>query len=389
MEIAEYNLKKFCSLKGIEILREREIQYGKQFTLKSLNEIVHLTIFPNTNLVQGKESRLKEIINAWANKSEPDNGSLRVDLPSGWREWNEEANWIKAYHEKQGIPEEEDLNHRYMIRREVLFHNYMFRNSQSNGISFDKFSMLVQAWFKRNCFMNLNVEKIISSLKKKVEEGGFWDLSIENVPFSIAADLLAEEFANNCPNKYYYSKNSCFCPQTETDHDDCVVDIVDALYPYFSNDVLSYTRGNLKKLLKRDYDLKWTNLNPSTPIEEKMSKSLIDAGILSIPQYQAWDENHRYNIDFVVKTPQGLNIAIECDGLQYHAKPSTYIKDRKRDRYLQDKGFYVMRFSSIEIYDEIDNVLVEIDKAYWKIQKKQLDIRSPYRISYFGYGEEY
>lgn len=119
-----------------------------------------------------------------------------------------------------------------------------------------------------------------------------------------------------------------------------------------------------------------------------MSKGLIDAGILTVPQYQAWDDKHRYNIDFVVKTPQGLNIAIECDGLQYHARASTYIHDRKRDRYLQDKGFYVMRFSSIEIYNEMDNILTEVDKAYWKIQKKKLDIRNPYRISYFGYGDE-
>ena len=78
---------------------------------------------------------------------------------------------------------------------------------------------------------------------------------------------------------------------------------------------------------------------------------------------------------------------MECDGLQFHARASTYIHDRKRDRYLQDKGFYVMRFSSVEIYNEIENVIKEIDKSYWKIQKKQMDLRRPYRISYLGYGE--
>lgn len=388
MNTSEYNLRRFCALKGIDIIKERDVQYGKQFTLKSLSDIVHLILFPNNNLVQGKESKLKEIIKAWADKSEPYSDGFRVDLPSGWREWNENANWIEEYHKKKGVPKEEDLNHRYMMNREILFHDYMFRNGALEGIPFDKLEKLVRAWFSRNCFMNMKIDAIISSLKQSVSNGGYWDLTLENVPFSVTADLLSEEFANNCPNKYVCIGRKCYCPQTENDHTDCVVDIVDALYPYYSKVVLSYTKGNLDRLINRDYDLKWRDISPSTPIEEIMSNKLTDAGILTLPQYQAWDENHRYNIDFVVKTPQGLNIAVECDGLQYHARPSAYIHDRKRDRYLQDKGFYVMRFSSVEIYNEIDNVISEIDKSYWKIQKKQLDIRTPYRISYFGYGNE-
>lgn len=385
MEQAEYNIKKFCALKGIEIIREREVQYGKQFTLHSLGDTVHLIIFPRNNLVQGKDSKLKEIIKSWADKSEPYDEGLRADLPSGWREWNEEANWIAKFHDEYCVPKEEDLNHRYMIKREILFHDYMFRNGSLNTISFDKFETLIRAWFKKNCFMNYNVDRIVLSLKGEVKKGAYFDLNLDNISFTIATDLLSEEFANNCPNKYL---SSGVCPQTENQHFDCLGDIVDALYPYFTDKMLSYTKGNLAKLLKRDYDLKWTSILPSTPIEERMSESLINAGILTVPQYQAWDDKHRYNLDFVVKTPQGLNIAIECDGLQYHAKPSTYIHDRKRDRYLQNKGFYVMRFSSVEIYNEMDSILKEIDEACWKIQKKKIDLRTPYRISYFGYGEE-
>lgn len=387
----EYNLKKFCNLKGIEIIRERNVNHGKQFTLHSLGDSVHLTIFSNkNNLVQGKGSRLKEIINSWADKNSTSGGDGMLDLHSGWREWNMEANWISDFHKKNGVPKEEDMNHRYMIRREVLFHDYMMRNGSFDTVPFEKFELLVRAWFRRNCFMNVNVDQIIASLKYKIgRKGYYFNTDLENVEFAVAAELLSEELAGTCPNKYLCSsQGGGVCPQTETQHYDCVVDVVDAIFPYFSDSVLSYTKGNLNKLLKYDYDLKWTSLKPSTPIEEEMSKGLVDAGILTVPQYQAWDENHRYNIDFIVKTPQGLNIAIECDGLQYHARPSTYIHDRKRDRYLQDKGFYVMRFSSVEIYNDMDNILEEIDKAYWKIQKKKLDVRTPYRLSYFGYGEE-
>jgi len=388
MDTNELNLKRFCSIKGIDIIRERDVQFGKQFTLKSLGDTVHLIIFSKTKLVQGKESKLKEIINAWADKSdaEPDGGYY--DLPAGWREWNENSNWIKEYHKKYGVPKEEQLKHKYIINREILFHDYMFRNGPTQDLDFSRFEKLVRAWFYRNCFMNLNTEAIVSSMKREVENSGYSSITLDEISFSYAAELLAKQFSRNCPTKFACIGKNCKCPQTDADYSDCLLDIVDALYPYFSNQVLSYTKGNLNKLIEYDYDLKWKDISPSTPIEEIMSNKLIDAGILSLPQYQAWDETHRYNIDFVVKTPQGMNIAVECDGLQFHAKPSAYIHDRKRDRYLQDKGFYVMRFSSVEIYNEIKNVISEIDKSYWKIQKKQLDIRKPYRISYFGYGEE-
>lgn len=383
---SEFSLRKLCALKGIEILREREVQFGKQFTLHSLGDTIHLTLFPSNNLVQGKDSRLKEILSSWADKSQNSfNEGGMADLPSGWREWNEEANWIAAFHRKNGVPKEADLNHRYMIKREVLFHDYMFRTKSMNELSFDKLEVLIKAWFKRNCFMNQDVDQLIFNLKNRINENGYMNVTLANIPFAIAADLISYEMATNCPKKYICGG---ICPQTEKNHFDCLLDLTDALFPYFSNSVISYTKENLNKLIKRDYDVKWRSMAPCSPIEEEMSKGLYEANILTVPQYQAWDENHRYNIDFIVKTPQGLNIAIECDGLQYHARASTYIHDRKRDRYLQEKGFYVMRFSSVEIYNEMENILIEIDKAYWKIQKKKIDMRNPYRISYFGYGEE-
>lgn len=388
MSIADENLKRFCAVKGITIVRAREVQHGMQYTLSLRNEILHIILFPRNCLVQGQASELKEIMLAWGDKSPKPGEGWYVDLPSGWREWNENARWLKDFHVKYGVPKEEDMNHRYMIHREVLFHDYMFRQRTFSALPFSTVEKLIRAWFSRNCFMNLNIDQIIQTVKIEVEKQEYMELTLENVTLAALTDILAQIFPNVCPRKYICIGSKCFCPQTESDHSDCLVDLIDALFPYFSHSMLSYTKGNLHKLVDRDGDLKWKNITPSTPIEQIMSDKLLDAGILSVPQYQAWDENHRYDIDFVVKTPQGLNIAVECDGLQFHARPSAYIHDRKRDRYLQNNGFYVMRFSSIEIYNEIEDVIEEIDKSFWKIQRKRLDIRTPYRISYFGYGED-
>ena len=387
----ENNVKKFCAVKGIAVIRERDVQYGKQLTLELDGDTVNLISYPKTGncLVQGKASRLKEMIQALSTTSLPYSSSHYVDLPSEWSEWNLEARWISEFHKTKGIPKDTDLNHRYMINREVLFHDYMFRSASHIWITFELFESLVRSWFRRNCFMNIDINDMIENMRKSMAEGNLGS-TLSNLSFAEAAYLLSNEMACHCPVRYIKSKhgnNGC-CPQTEKEYSDCLVDIMDALYPYYVHSVLSYTKGNLEKLLTNRSDLKWKSIRSSTPIEEKMEKALLDAGILSLPQYQAWDQNHRYTIDFVVKTPQGQNIAIECDGLQYHANPKTYVHDRKRDRYLQDKGFYMMRFSSVEIFNEIENVIEEIDKSYWKIQKKILDTRTPFRISYFGYGEE-
>lgn len=387
IEEVKYNLFRFCALKGIQILREREVQYGNQFTLKFSRDTIHLTVFKRRILVQGAESKLKEIMTAWSDNSASTIGAMRVMLPESWREWNTEANWLKEFHNKNGVPKSDETNHRYMMNRGSLFHAYMFRTKSFESVSFERFEYLIRNWFKRNCFMNINIDQFIIECREEVTADKYIDTTIDNVPFTVAADILSERMANTCHNKYYCDKEFCGCPQTEAFAEDCVIDIVDALYPYFSNQMLKYTKGNLVKLVNRDFDLTWADTNPSTPIEELMATGLDDAGILTMPQYQAWDSKHRYNIDFVVKTPQGINIAIECDGLQFHARPNTYIRDRKRDRYLQANGFYMMRFSSVEIFNELDNVLEEIDKSYWEIQKNKLDIRKPYRISYFNYNE--
>lgn len=171
----------------------------------------------------------------------------------------------------------------------------------------------------------------------------------------------------------------------KTNQDDCTADLIDALYPYCKGQqMLAYTKGNLDKLIKRKYNLSWLDIKPSTPIEEKMADGLKSAGLLHIPQYQAYSAEHRYKIDFVIKTNNGLSLAIECDGLQFHARPGTYIRDRVRDRYLQLRGFHILRFSSIEIFNEINQCVTEIEEAFRLIQQGKLSLKTDQRIGYFG-----
>ncbi len=51
-----------------------------------------------------------------------------------------------------------------------------------------------------------------------------------------------------------------------------------------------------------------------------------------------------------VPTDQSLKIAVECDGYKYHSDPTSFTRDRQRDRILHSHGIEVLRFSGHEIH---------------------------------------
>jgi very-short-patch-repair endonuclease len=384
-------LKLFVDHQKLKIIDERKIQGGTQVCISDDNHKVHCTFYNSgTILIQGPNVGLKSLIQAWAGKSSPaykKEGLVLgyVDLPAGWREWDEEANWLKDYIDKTGIPKEKDAPHRYKIKREVMFHDYMFRNQSMSEIDFKTLTFILKSWFNRFCYMGLNTDDYIDDVIDDCIKSYSECKENKSASLAIAANAISMYLCEYCP-KYFIKKKDLFvCPQTQSDQNMCVCRIVDALYPYSSaKTVLAYTKTNFNKLLKRDNNLNWYNIEPSSPIEQKMAKGLKDAGLLAIPQFQAHDDKHKFKIDFVVKTSNGPYIAIECDGLEFHARKDTYIHDRIRDRYIQQRGFYIMRFSSVEIFNHLDSCLKELDESFWRIQKGKLTLSTPPRINYFG-----
>ncbi len=96
--------------------------------------------------------------------------------------------------------------------------------------------------------------------------------------------------------------------------------------------------------------LKWlfspypqTTPKPESPIEEQfwaIGQSKI-AGLT--PQYQVG----KYRLDFAVPSKM---VAIELDGHDYHSSKQQRTADAKRERYLQENGWLVIRFTGSEIF---------------------------------------
>jgi very-short-patch-repair endonuclease len=61
-----------------------------------------------------------------------------------------------------------------------------------------------------------------------------------------------------------------------------------------------------------------------------------------------------YTIDFAIPEMQ---IAIECDGDYWHSQPASILRDKRKDRYLLNRGWRVLHFSETEINIDIDRCL--------------------------------
>ena len=87
-----------------------------------------------------------------------------------------------------------------------------------------------------------------------------------------------------------------------------------------------------------------------------------------------------YRLDFALVGDSGL-VCVECDGHDYHERTAAQAEhDRKRDRWLQRRGWHVMRFTGREIVrsagaclDEIRDLLSSLDLIFvdaWEHEKR-------------------
>jgi len=378
------NLQLFCSNLRLNIGSEKQVQGGVQYEVTNGSDIVYVTLY-NTGhcFARGANSDLLALMKVWCDNTFLED-MLHPDFAASWREWNTNARFVFDFHQQNGIPNESTAPEEYKQNRELFFHDYMFSSNRHVDIRLEKVEFTVRNWIKRFCFMNISAERVLDVAYNYLQNNQPIGFDGKSVPFSFAAEMISVAFTGFCSNKYL-SCASQHCP-FRTDMYECLKELVDMMYVYCENSkVIAYNKTNLNKLLsKKTAEISWVSLKPSTPIEEKMQQALIDAGFLSMPQFQALAPNRRYRIDFLIPTPNGGRLAIECDGLQYHATPTAYISDRQRDNNLICEGITPVRFSSVDIENDIEGCINTIEKIFGEYQSGK---RIYYRnggISYFS-----
>ncbi|MFB4472135.1 endonuclease domain-containing protein [Oceanobacillus caeni] len=90
-----------------------------------------------------------------------------------------------------------------------------------------------------------------------------------------------------------------------------------------------------------------------SPIEKRVYYGLLQHGLYPISQYRVG----KYRIDLAF--PKQL-IAIECDGKAYHSTPKQKAHDSRKDKFLRDRGWIVLRFSGNKIHRDLPDVVRRI-----------------------------
>lgn len=378
------NLQLFCANLQILIGKGIPVQGGTQYQLIKGNDIVYITLYNNGNCYpRGSRTDLLILAQAWCNCNYTE-GTLRPDFVASWREWNTNLQIVSDIQKQLGgVPDEEQATDEYKSNREVAFHDYMLSENRCNTISQNSAEFVIRNWIKRFCFMNISPnmvwDKILEYMQQNPPIGGLTD----PYPFGYLVEALSVAFIGFCHTKYLTCSGGC--PFCYGDMYDCIYELVDMLYMYSNNArVINYNKTNLDKLIKgKRSEISWTLISSGSPIEETMKQALHDSGILSMQQYQALAPTRRYRVDFMIPTPNGGMLAVECDGLQYHANTTTYISDRRRDNLFLQQGIIPVRFSSVDIIEDIQDCIKTIENIFHSYQIGQHVYHRKNKFGYF------
>jgi len=103
------------------------------------------------------------------------------------------------------------------------------------------------------------------------------------------------------------------------------------------------------------------------PIEVIMEKLLERNKIKAFNEYLLMENGRcRYRLDFAIFCRKG-KIDVECDNEKWHSLPSQKIKDRKRNLYLREHGWRVLRFEGEKIMNSPDYCIEVLNAVIGKL----------------------
>ena len=114
------------------------------------------------------------------------------------------------------------------------------------------------------------------------------------------------------------------------------------------------------------------------PLARKLRKcgtkgeAILWRDVLKAKQHWPYQFNRQFSLDnFIVDfISRKLKLIIEVDGSSHIVKSS---EDYDRQRYLEENGYTVLRFSESRVTYRIDEVVAEIDYAIQCIEQKIID----------------
>lgn len=130
---------------------------------------------------------------------------------------------------------------------------------------------------------------------------------------------------------------------------------------------------NYRQVLKVRTDRVPRGLNTPPPkpfdswFEVDVYNDVVEKGISVIPQFEV--SGFRYRIDLVALLPEGVQIAIECDGDKWHG-PDRFRQDIQRQKMLERAGWQFVRIRGYEYYTNREKALEPLWEKIVPFQEK-------------------
>lgn len=243
-----------------------------------------------------------------------------------------------------------------------LFETYELYYNKNNTIEPITVKTILRQWLSSSCFAML------------VEEKQNFIESIDFNAFKTAKDIIDYIIKN-------LSEQFCLLSCSETTNNDCFHTLSYEImkhcnrfifFPRNNNNIEIFLHSSPmyleSEISQKDYF--------NSPIEEIMYESLLPLikkyGYTLKREYTVRDAGRteiRYALDLAVLKGEKLVLDIETDGLSFHKDYNSMASDRQRDRWLLMRGVPTIRFTSREVFDDLENSLIQIEEVLTVIKK--------------------
>lgn len=256
--------------------------------------------------------------------------------------------------------------------REKLFNNYEGFLNSNNQINEFAAKSITQKWFASNCRV-LNQSEVADWVNKQ-------DFKHNNIVRYVADDSIGKSMCELC-----FKGGTPYCPQVKGNEVGCATSLVKEIVqsserytriPQTEKNFQMFMNGATQYLEK---DISSQERNDESPIEEIMYEALKPVakrlGYRIQREYPIYDEGRmelRYSLDMVfIEDGSGrLLLDVETDGLTFHSGHQQMANDRSRDRWLLIRGVPTMRFTSREVFNDLDDCVVQVESALESLYSK-------------------
>lgn len=247
--------------------------------------------------------------------------------------------------------------------RTKLFNDYEGFLNSNNPINKHVLETTIKDWFSKNCRVQKSFE-----VADWIEEQEFESPIVRYIAEqNIGANMCDLCFKGGTPR----------CPQTRTDEKGCASKLLKEIIkssegytsvPNTEKNFDTFLNSSTQYLDKDSH----TQESSDSPIEDIMFDALKQVAkkhqLRIQREYPVYDEGRleiRYSLD-ILFLDEGTNMPvldIETDGLTYHSGYQNMANDRARDRWLLIRGIPTMRFTSREVFNDLNNCVIQVDSA--------------------------